>query len=197
MDEPLHAHTPNEVEYYLRVTSCAKCGGPMETKDVRPEGDGDESADPPGAKLRARCKRCGARATFHFRWDHDTPVPAGCVNPTDRPSAIIDLEQWVALYYLFHEEALSARSPAEARRADRQAALCLAEALKFHGGQEFPPESAFFREASLAAFRRDPANYAHTRLRELQALLPRPVRRAEPASEDETHPAWWKFWQRG
>jgi len=83
----------------------------------------------------------------------------------------------------------SASSPAETRRNARQAALCLAEALKFHGQEELPPESAFFCEASRAAYRANPANYARTRLRELQALLPAPAGHAETDAEQSPVPA--------
>jgi len=199
MDEPLRAHSPNEVEFFLQVTACPKCGhGPMEAKDVQPEGDGDPTEPSRGAKVRALCKRCGAQATYHFRWDAPAPAPGDCVNPTDRPSTLIDLGQWVGLCYRFQEEADRAASPAEAHQAHRRAALCLDEALKFHLGEELPPESAFFTETSLAGFRSNPALYARTRLREFQALLPTAVVTADPPppATAEPHHAWWRFWAR-
>jgi hypothetical protein len=206
MDEPLQAHTPNELEYYLRVTPCARCGhGPLvpqrpEPADAGAAEDGDPAPPLRQASVRTRCKRCGHHQTFHFGWQYDVPDGPGdadCINPSDQPSRIIDLGQWLGLYYMFAEAAAPADSPAEARRAYRQAAMCLAEALKFHGPEELPPEAAFFREASLTAYRANPANYARTRLRELEAVLPAPARAESGTPPD--HPAgrpWWKFWQK-
>ncbi|HUS92234.1 MAG TPA: hypothetical protein VM695_10315 [Phycisphaerae bacterium] len=189
MDEPLGAHTPNEIEYYLLVANCAKCGhGPFVIKNVRSEGDGGAAAGSRGAAIRTRCRRCGAQTTFHFRWDGDAPDPADEINPTGRPSRIIDLGQWVGLYHVFREQSSSAESPAETRRAARKAAMCLAEALRFYSQEELPPDSAFFCEASRAAFQENRANFARTRLRELQALLPTFVDTAARPRETEADP---------
>ena len=84
------------------------------------------------------------------------------------------------------------------RRQGYQAALCLAEALKFYGQEEMPAESAFHKAESLAAFRNNPANFARTRLRELQAMLPAasdsPGRGADPDNMPAARKAWWKIW---
>ena len=194
MNEPLRAHTSNELHYYLMVTPCAHCGrGPLVPEETDLPVAGGE------ATVRARCKRCGFEVAFSFHWEHDVPADtddADCINPSRQPSRIIDLSQWVSLYYLFSESAASAGSPVDARISARQASLCLSEALKFYRGEELPPESAFFREASVAAFRQNPANFARTRLRDLQAMLPAPAHRPAPtpsAQRDGPHP-WWKFW---
>jgi ribosomal protein L37E len=204
MDQPLQVHSPNEIPYYLMVTSCAKCGhGPLVPQDPQAGpadvAEGDAGADE--CSVQARCRRCGAEHAFRFRWPQDTAAgaPAEGVSPTDQPSRAIGLGQWVGLYSYFSDASSSADSPAESRALARQASLCLAEALKFYGREELPPESAFYCETSRAAFRANPANYARTRLRELQALLPAPVHPAVPADgqapQPHPHP-WWKFWEK-
>jgi len=205
MDEPLRAQTPNEVPYYLMVTSCAGCGRGSLAPVEPPEPAGDALRQGPGpreAVVYARCRRCGRDHTFRFRWQHDVPAAADDpdgINPTDQPSRIIDLGQWVGLYCHFSDASSSAEPPGESRRLARRAALCLAEALKFHAGAELPPESAFSCEASAAAYRQNPANYARTRLRELQALLPAAAHRAHPdAGGADAHAShsWWRFWEK-
>ena len=204
MAQPLWAHTPNEVRYYLMVTSCADCGhGPLVPGKPRPAGE--QGAGEGGAARRAsvqtRCRHCGTRRTFHFRWDHDVAADAegaDGINPTDQPSRIVDLAQWVSLHWLLAESARSDPSPAGSRALGRQASLCLAEALKFFADGELPPPSAFFCEASRAAYRENPANYAHTPLRELQAMLPAPARHDSTdaaAAQNDPH-AWWRFWEK-
>jgi len=147
-------------------------------------------AGQPGGDVKAHCKRCNAQRTFHIQW---VKVAA------DQPSEVIDLAQWVGLYYLYAGEIDKADSPAEARRTARRAAQCLAEALKFYGRDEMPPESAFQKSESLAAFRSNAANFARTRLRELQAMLPvvaeeAPSSGAGPEEEPAAQKAWWKIW---
>jgi len=196
MDEPLRAHTSNELHYYLMVTPCAHCGrGPLVPEMADLPVAGSE------ATVRARCKRCGFEAALRFRWDHDVPADADdadCINPSREPSRIVDLGQWVSLYYLFSDSAASAGSPVDARTSARQASLCLSEALKFYGEEELPPQSAFFCEASSSAFRENPAHFARTRLRDLQAMLPAPAHRPAPAPSRQPGGAnpWWKFWEK-
>jgi len=203
MSELLNAHTSNEPYYYLQVASCAACGGGPLVPEVE---------DPPGAatsagrdrhrsSVRTRCKRCGQEATFHFRWDRDVAADADdsdCINPSQEPSRIIDLGQWVSLYHMFSEFAGAAARPVEARRAARQAALCLAEALKFYRDEELPPDGAFFWDASSSAYRENPANFARTRLLDLMAMLPAPAHHApaQPADAHDEPPAWWRFWRK-
>ena len=202
MDEPLWAQTPNELHYYLLVTPCAQCGrGPLVPQRPEPAAAGEEGASPASrqAVVRTQCKRCNAKADFHFRWEYVEPADAAdpdCINPSDEPSRIIDLGQWVGLYHMFSAEAGSSRTPAETHRASRQAWLCLAEALKFFAGEEFPPESAFVTESSIRAYRANQANYAHTHLRDLQAMLPAPSLASQPAPPKQAGArAWWRFWE--
>jgi hypothetical protein len=201
MDEALLAHTPNEMEYYLRVTACAHCGGPLVPQEPEPAGQGASADGVAGrATVRVRCRKCHRGRTYRFAWQFDTsarPDAHDCINPSDQPSRIVDLVQWMGLYYQFSEAADGAASPAEARRDARRAALCLEEALKFHAGEEQPPETALFCEASLTAYRDSPANYARSRLQELQARLPAAARPEADEPPGDQNRSWWRFWKHG
>jgi len=151
-----------------------------------PEGGGDRR---PSA-VRAHCKSCNAQRTFHVQW-----VKAAA----DQPSEVIDLAQWVGLYFFYADEIGKVDSPSKARAMARRAAQCLGEALKFYGEEEMPPESAFRKAESVAAFRSNPANFAKTRLRELHAMLPVAADASDEgdAGPDQKKPArkaWWKIW---
>ena len=195
------AHTFNEVWYYLLVTPCAACGaGPLEmdpptgpARDRRPQA-GKRTA------VSVHCKRCGRRRSFSFLCEH--PVPDGdpeaeTINPTDEPSRMIDLGQWVSLFHLLDVPAASPPSGPEARRTGLRAALCLAEALKFFTeDDELPPESAFFHESTLAAYKEHPERFARQHLRDMQARLPGVPDAAggsEPAGRADR--PWWQFWK--
>ena len=144
MSEPLQAHSVNEARYYLKVTPCPACGkGPWEV-DEQPS-DGGE-----GAAFNGHCRHCGAKQEFRFRCAKgrgDTGDDE-VINPTDEPSTLVDLRQWLSLFYALIEAATREPSRPEARRIGYRAALCLAEALKFYGDDELPPESAFFTETT-------------------------------------------------
>lgn len=151
--------------------------------------------------LKAHCSNCRAQRTFHIQW-----VRAA----DDQPSEVVDLAQWVGLYHLYADKMEKADSPAQARSMARLAAQCLAEALKFYSTEEMPPESAFGKDESIAAFRNNPANFAKTRLRELEAMLPAAGGRDSDCGESDRTPdgdsdkdsgkeaatqkAWWKIW---
>ncbi len=197
MDAPLTLRTPTELLYYLRVAPCARCEhGPLQLREPADQwhrGKPDRAAD-----VRVCCAHCGQVTTLAVRWDRDAgDDPEECINPAERPSEAVDLAQWVSLYYLFAEQADAADTPAGTRRAAGRARLCLAEALKFYDDGELPPETALFSESSRAAFEANPANYARTRLRELQAMLPVPMPGHAHADAPDAAAAdrpWWKFW---
>lgn len=198
MDEPLRVHSPKELKFLLEVTPCARCGRGLMvgrlTDKLAPDSQGIVT-------LRARCSNCHAQRTFHIQF----------VKVSDnQPSEVVDLAQWVGLYHLYADEMDKADSPTDTRRTARLAAQCLAEALKFYAQEEMPPESAFRKAESVAAFRNNPANFARTHLRGLEAMLPAVGRTAfdgdetdrdsdkEPGkgSDNETaaSKAWWKIW---
>ena len=187
MDEPLRVHSPMELAFFLDVVSCARCGrGPLGVRAARCAGR--EPTDELPACVQTHCRSCKAQRTFHVEW---------IKHAADQPSELVDLAQWVGLYFLYADQVGKAKTPTESRAAARRATQCLAEALKFYGPEEMPPESAFRKEQSLAAFRNNPANFAHTRLRELQAMLPVAADAGQAEQSDDKHDdhkAWWKLW---
>ena len=169
MSQPLHVHSPNEVRYYLLATPCEVCGaGPCVLHAVVPGRTPDEPA-----LARATCQACRSGRILAFVSEY-APADADspCISPVDEPSSVVDLDQWLGLYYQLHDLADRQQDPHRARQMTIDAALCLAEALKFYGDDELPPESAFFTEATLSAFREHPQNFPRQLLRDLQAKLP-------------------------
>jgi len=196
MDEPLAAHTANEAGYCIRVARCAACAGPMEAAAPMPTG----AAVAGELAVEARCKRCGAARTFRFSCQFAPGADGEAINPTDEPSRIVDLGQWVALAEHYIEAAAEAGAPGEARRLGERACRCLGEALKFYGPEELPPEQAFFTAASAEAFGRSPVTFARQHLRDMQVRLPKPIgRRAgehdAPAAAPPRARRWWEFWK--
>ena len=196
MDEPLRAHTFSEVRYYLMVTPCPTCGkGPWEI-------DSAETPSPPDqiTTVNAHCKHCGTQQSFTFICENE-PQPANadtdCINPTGAPSRIIDLGQWLSLFYLLVESAASEGSRPVARHSGYQAALCLTEALKFYRDDELPPESAFFSPATAAAFREHPEKFARQKLQDMRAKLPALNVMAHRIERDgrTKRRRWWRFWR--
>lgn len=179
MDDPLAVHSPREFEFFLEVVGCVRCRrGPLRVPASR-----EPKAPAPGREeaIRTRCQHCKAQRTFHVAWTDAPP---------ELPSEVVDLAQWVGLYFQYADRMEKAEDPAEARDAATRAATCLAEALKFYDDDEMPPESAFRAPTSVAAFQSNPATFARTHLRELKAMLP--VQRAAGAPSDVDKKAWWK-----
>ena len=196
MDEPLAAHSFNEGRYYLMVTACGECGkGPwaIDSTDPAPPGAGPVTA-------HARCRHCKRVQDFGFVCETGAPVDGGAgeqINPTDEPSRIIDLAQWLSLFHMLIESAASVDQKTATRRTGLRAALCLAEALKFYTDDELPGELAFFTEKSLAVFREHPEKFARQRLRDMQSKLPTRPRRERSVDRDERGQGkrWWEFWK--
>lgn len=196
MDVPLRAHTFNEVRYYLMVTPCQACGqGPWEIASP--------AALPPTGRavaVRAHCRKCHAEREFSFVIEHEAPasgVDAETINPTDAPSRIVDLGQWLSLFYLLVESGAREQVAPEARMAQFRATLCLAEALKFYADDELPPASAFFSAQSAASFRDHPEGFARQKLRDMQGRLPTlglMARRLKKEVQSRRR-RWWRFWR--
>ncbi len=195
MPEPLRAYTINEARYCLMVTPCADCGsGPWVVEEFERGGAGAAGT------VRAVCKHCGARREFRFIIEHEVPEEgpeAETINPTDAASRIVDLGQWLSLFYLLVESAASDRSRSSTRRTGYQAALCLAEAIKFYTDDELPPGEAFFSPATAQVYQEHPENFPRQKLRDMQARLPTLGAMARRISLDRrARRRWWQFWRR-
>jgi len=193
----LRAHTFNELRYYLQVTPCPRCGkGPLQpATDVAPGRAGRVMSIP------TSCRACGERAALDIVYEHDSPsdeIGVEMINPTDEPSRIVDLAQWLSLFHMLVERAWGEQDKPQVRRLGFRAALCLAEALKFYGDNELPDESAFFTPESKAAFHEHPEKFARQRLRDILTRLPALPQMARRVAKDETRVKRrrWKFWKR-
>ena len=178
------------------VTPCPACGqGHWEAGAVNRRDDGKR------IEIECQCSRCGQDKRFTFDCRCETPAEGQeveCISLTDEPSRIVDLGQWVSLFSLLVESAATSDAKARTRRQGYQAALCLAEALKFYGDDELPPAGAFFSEATRSMFREHPERFARQKLRDMQARLPALRVMAQNVARDHRRARrrWWRFWRK-
>ena len=197
-DTPLIARSIAEVNLYLRATPCASCQeGPLQGAD--PDAI-EESAGKVSIAIRVTCGSCGARSTLTFqlpdRPEVDRVGQPAEVDPTDEPSHIIDVAQWITLAYVIVEEAKKETDSVRARQRNLEAARCIDEALKFYSepDNDLPPPEAFFLDASRRGFREHPEEFSRQRLINLRSRLPTasageaPVRSANPKPKGR----WWR-----
>ncbi|MEE9293601.1 MAG: hypothetical protein V3W34_01375 [Phycisphaerae bacterium] len=153
---------------------------------------------------RALCRSCGHQDTFTFTLpqtapDDDPNNLYPIVNPSDEPSKILDVGQWITLFRVILESAGNQADKIEARRLGYEAAQCLEEAIKFYDDDELPPEEAVFCETTRAHLRDHPQQFARQRLIELRAKLPQAIAMQRRITRDaqkrrDRHRPWWKFW---
>ena len=193
----LEAHTLNEVRYYLMVSPCPLCGkGPQEITHPQSAQAGQTTT------IQITCRNCEQNGTLDAICQSEVEAGEGydsdVINPSDHPSRIIDLGQWLSLFYLLVESAATDSSRTSARRGGYQAMLCLSEALKFYGDNELPPVEAFFTETTRDIFRRHSEKFTRQRLRDMQSKLPTPSSMAARVVSDQqrTSRRWWQFWSR-
>mgnify|MGYP006971724405 CR=1 FL=1 len=127
---------------------------------------------------RATCQACQAQVDVHHTVEYPLPDSVDAtiphINPTDEPSRLVDLNQWLGLHY-FHAEAAQACKPATAEHHTHQlwAAACIAEALKFYtDDDELPIDGACWTESSLRALAEHQEVFARQRLVDLRTKLP-------------------------
>jgi hypothetical protein len=198
MTQHEHVATVNEAKYVLMVRPCPDCGkGPWLVEDAEEPAEGGRPI-----RIRARCKHCGRREVFDFVCDSALGAEgsdAEIINPSDAPSRVIDLGQWLSLFYRLLERAAEEQTPAAERRLlGYRAALCLREALKFYReDDELPEETAFFTEASRRAFHEHPEGFARQKLLDMRAKLPNLGKMADRVKADRKRAdrQWWQFWR--
>ncbi|MCH8147941.1 MAG: hypothetical protein IH987_08095 [Planctomycetes bacterium] len=176
---PLTAHSRAEIRLFCKATLCPLCAkGPLEP--LAP----DEQSSQAGAHtagVRVRCKACGEPSEFSFRLPPDPPSELSgeleIINPTEDPSRIIDVSQWITLYAVLYEEAARTAAGPRKRLLELQAGQCLDEALKFFEDDQndLPPASAFFDDSARLRLRDHPQEFSRQRLISFRASLPRPL----------------------
>jgi hypothetical protein len=164
-DAPMEALTLDEVRCFLEVTPCPSCQtGPM-------------IFDAPTGPTFT-CQACERTGEIEFSVEYplpDTIDPAiPHINPTDDPSQLVDLNQWLGLYYL-HAEAADEHPTSATEHHNHQlwAAACLAEAIKFYDvDEEFPKPESCWTETSRAALENHPDIFSRSHLVDLRTKLP-------------------------
>ncbi len=191
---PLRAASLAEAYLFVTVQHCDVCEqGPLKVKGTLREQVGGEAC----TTLTTRCGQCGRvrEYLFHVAAEELPAVPGTGerrINPTGRPSQLIDVAGWVTLYQMILSAAERASSRGERRELQVEAAECLSEALRFYDDEnEMPPKSAFFSPRARRRLRDHPEQYIRSSLVAKLARLPRPgEQRARPAARK-----WWQFWR--
>lgn len=173
---PLVAHSLAEAYLYLMASACEACGrGPLKGGPARPVAAPDNNGFI--VAIGAACGSCGAARDLLFRLpgapDAKPPASGAVVNPTDDPSRIIDIAQWLTLWRVITEAAARESDKVQARHLGLEAAQCLEEALKFYDDDnDLPPAEALFHDASRRRLQEHPEQFSRQRLLELRAKLP-------------------------
>jgi len=164
-----------ERHFYLMVLACEKCGkGPFEL--VSTERTPEQNVD----IWFTRCKKCRQGRRLQFNRSElmideaataSHPLPE--VNPTDQPSRLIDLGQWLALFYSILSAAAEQSDRKEAQRLGYEATLCIEEALKFyHPDSDLPPADALWVESSKQRLQERPETFVRQKLIHMREKLP-------------------------
>lgn len=174
-DPLLTAHSLAELYLYITVNPCPDCGGGYEYDEPeRTSKEGEELR----LSLRLRCSRCPRQEVLQFRLPAGTatnaPDQTATINPTDEPSTIIDVAQWITLFRTFVERAAQEPDKVRARHMGLEAAQCLDEAIKFYDDpdSDLPPPDALFHRDSRERMREHPEQFSRERLLNLRAKLP-------------------------
>lgn len=188
-------HSLTEARLYVKTQRCASCGeGPLVISRGAPAYD----AVAHRLTVTAVCDECGQPASIAFcvrEIERRGPIlsmldelrdvsrqpAAQVINPTRRPSRMIDVAGWVMLYTMLTEEArteslksTSMEKRAAVRRMRIEAAQCLDEALKFFNeDSDLPPREAFFTKDNYQHFLGRPELYTRQRLIEMRNQSPR------------------------
>ncbi len=174
---PLQAHSIVEIQLYLRIAACDRCGkGPLRCDDPI----GALGGPNPPAALNLSCTACSARWLQPIELvrppTSDESNGSSAINATSEPSHIIDLGQWLVLVSLLTDEAGRETDRVRTRELGISAARCLNEALKFFCDAEndLPPPEAFFHEASRKRFHDSPEQFSRQRIAGMKSNLPSP-----------------------
>ncbi len=191
----LPAHSHAEACVYVMLQTCGACDSGIQ--EVAGEELEEEHIDNI-IRLNCACPECGEKTAYRFRidsrWAAARELPL--INPTEEPSKLIDVAQWLTLYHTVLARSREASDRTASRREAFQAALCIAEALKFYEpDNDLPPASAFFSDQAREQARAHPAFFARDKLLSLQSGLP-DLRATQAVTNAKSARKWWKFWQK-
>ncbi len=193
--KPLSAHSILEAHLYVMLQACPQCAsGPLAVSDDETEEEHIDSI----IRLDCACPACGEKAAYRFRIDSRWAVESEppLINPTDESSKLIDVAQWLTLYHTIIARTKEAPDRTASRIEAYQAAMCIAEALKFYEpDNDLPPASAFFSDQAREQARAHPAFFARDKLLSLQGGLP-DLRASQAVTSSKSARKWWKFWQK-
>jgi DNA-directed RNA polymerase subunit RPC12/RpoP len=191
-----------ERHFYLMVLPCGDCGqGPFEL--VSSERTADQTQD----IWYIRCKHCGHGRRLLF--DHKTLLidesaaiteELPMISPSEVPSALIDVGQWLALFYRIIAAAADEKDRKEAQRLGYEATLCLEEAVKFyHADSDLPPPDAVWTENSKQRLKEHPEMFIRSRLLQMREKLPSIQVMRQNLAKSEGHNGqkkkhWWNKW---
>ncbi|MEU8221700.1 hypothetical protein [Kribbella sp. NPDC048915] len=151
------ARTTTEVELYLDLTVCARCGSDQTTwtHDIQAE----------TLRSAGSCSRCGADRECLFSLPRRGPLDTEGTFGGPEPSELIDAGQWLAV-----ADEIARGVAAGARSEQAQAAMAYAhravlEVLKFvQPGADAVPGDAFWTDAGRTERDRDPGRFRVDRL---------------------------------
>jgi hypothetical protein len=202
----LSSRTILERHFYLMVLSCDQCGkGPFELISTEQTPDGQVDI------WYIRCKPCGQGQRLQFDQSRLVLDEAENrtnelleVNPTDQPSELMDVGQWLALFFSILNAAADEKDRKEAQRLGYEATLCMEEALKFYEqDSDLPPARAVWTENSQQRLKDHPELFVRTRLLQMREKLPsiHVMRKAmintipKPENDDgQKKKHWWHTW---
>lgn len=169
----LTARSAAERQFYLMASACERCAaGPLEV--VSQEQSSDGRAD----IWIVQCRSCrsGRRLLFDRQALQipDSPTAAiPRVSMSNEPSTLLDVGQWLSLFYAIVAHAARESSRRNSQRLGYEATLCLEEALKFYrADNDLPGVEAFFCETSRRRFREHPEQFSRERLHQMRNKLP-------------------------
>jgi len=195
--------------FYLMTLKCNSCGsGPFEF--VSKEQSPDEKID----IWYVRCRKCqhGRRLMFDrtsllIETEEFTENQLPIVNPSDNPSRLLDVGQWIAIFQAIISAASQQSDKREIQRLGYEATLALEEAIKFYTqDSDLPPKEAMWTEGTKQQFKEHPEIFERHRILQLREKLPglkamQSVIKSELADKNsktskqsQSKKSWWQRW---
>ncbi|MFA5865697.1 MAG: hypothetical protein WC975_13570 [Phycisphaerae bacterium] len=203
----LPSYSVPERYFYLMVLRCPKCEkGPFDL--VSTEQPPEQNRD----IWFVRCRECrqGQRLVFDrdtLLADESTSASATVpeVNPTTQVSRLIDVGQWLSLFYHILSVASEEKDRKKAQHLGYEATLCLEEALKFYApDSDLPPSEALWVETSKQNLKERPELFLRQKLLQMREKLPNLQVMRKAISTDFEAPSanghhdqkkhWWSKW---